>query len=150
MFCREKPAGTVASHAWPFLLRRIRLEALNYRRRMPEKRNTSKHTSSVDNFFYGKSASGREAGFLRPVRAPDGTGFDAADRSAWTYARSRSSAQASTAVVAGAVQRDVGGAAGITPFFYGELKVKPGSKHSVMRSKSPCPVSTASLRGHLP
>src|SRR5882762_4334798 len=36
-----------------------------------------------------------------------------------------------------------------TPF-YGELKVKPGSKHSVMRSKPPCPVSTASLRGHLP
>jgi hypothetical protein len=49
MFCKEKPAGTVASHAWPFLLRRIRLEALNYRRRMPEKRNTPKHTSSVDN-----------------------------------------------------------------------------------------------------
>jgi hypothetical protein len=54
MFCREKPAGTVASHAWPFLLRRIRLEALNYRRRMPEKRNTSKHTSSVDNLYYVK------------------------------------------------------------------------------------------------
>jgi hypothetical protein len=34
--------------------------------------------------------------------------------------------------------------------FYGELKVKPGSKHSVMRSKPPCPVSTAGLRGHLP
>ena len=90
-------------HAWPFLLRRIRLEALSYRRRMPEKRNTSKHTKCVDNFFYGKSASGREAGFLRPVRAPDGTGFDAADRSAWTYAWSRSSAEATTAVIAGAV-----------------------------------------------
>jgi hypothetical protein len=45
MFCREKPRGTVASHAWPFLLRGIRLEALSYRRRMPEKRNTPKHTS---------------------------------------------------------------------------------------------------------
>jgi hypothetical protein len=33
---QEKPAGTVASHAWPFLLRRIWLEALIYRRRMPE------------------------------------------------------------------------------------------------------------------
>jgi hypothetical protein len=129
MFCKEKPAGTVASHAWPFLLRRIRLEALSYRRRMPEKRNTSKHTKCVDNFFYGKSASGREAGFLRPVRAPDGTGFDAADRSAWTYARSRSGAQASTAVVAGAVQRDVGGAAGITPSMSGKLSTSFVTNH---------------------
>lgn len=53
-FCKEKAAGTVASHAWPFLLRRIRLEALNYCRRMPEKRNSSKHTNESDNFFYVK------------------------------------------------------------------------------------------------
>src|SRR5579859_66856 len=54
MFCKEKPAGTVASHAWPFLLRRIRLEALSYRRRTPEKRNTPKHTTDVDNLYYVK------------------------------------------------------------------------------------------------
>jgi hypothetical protein len=47
MFCEEKPAGTVASHAWLFPLRRIRLEALSGRRQMPEKRNTSKHTPTV-------------------------------------------------------------------------------------------------------
>jgi hypothetical protein len=51
-FCKEKAAGTVASHAWPFLLRRIWLEALSCRRRMPEKRSSSKYTSPVDNFFY--------------------------------------------------------------------------------------------------
>ncbi|NPT43464.1 hypothetical protein GNZ12_19560 [Paraburkholderia sp. 1N] len=51
-FCKEKAAGTVASHAWPFLLRRIWLEALSCRRRMPEKRNTSIGTTDVDNFFY--------------------------------------------------------------------------------------------------
>jgi hypothetical protein len=50
MFCKEKPTGTVASHAWPFLLRRIRLEALNYRRRMPEKRNTFKLTTCQSHF----------------------------------------------------------------------------------------------------
>lgn len=54
MFCKEKPAGTVALHAWPFLLHRIRLEALSYCRRMPEKRNSSKHTSLGDNFNYVK------------------------------------------------------------------------------------------------
>jgi hypothetical protein len=54
MFCKEKPAGTVALHAWPFLLHRIRLEALSYCRRMPEKRNSSKHTSPVDNLSYVK------------------------------------------------------------------------------------------------
>jgi hypothetical protein len=51
MFCKEKPAGTVASHAWPFLLRRIRLEALSYRRRMPEKRNTFKLTTYVESWY---------------------------------------------------------------------------------------------------
>jgi len=32
MFCNEKAAGTVASLAWPFLLREIRPRALIYRR----------------------------------------------------------------------------------------------------------------------
>jgi hypothetical protein len=51
MFCKEKSRGTVASHAWPFLLRKFRLEALSYRRRMPEKRNSPKHTNDVDSWY---------------------------------------------------------------------------------------------------
>jgi hypothetical protein len=49
MFRKEEPRGTVASQTWPFLLRGIRLEALNCRCRMPEKRNTVKLTNVVDN-----------------------------------------------------------------------------------------------------
>jgi hypothetical protein len=37
-----------------FLLRKIRLESSIHRRRMPEKRNTLKHTNSVDNLTYVK------------------------------------------------------------------------------------------------
>jgi hypothetical protein len=54
MFCNEKVAGTVASLAWPFLLRETRSRALSDRRRMPEIRNTSLGTTDVDKLYYVK------------------------------------------------------------------------------------------------
>jgi len=67
MFCKEKPRGTVASHAWLFLLRRIRLEALSCRRQIPEKRNTSIGTTE-DKLCYVKLNHGEPSRASSRVR----------------------------------------------------------------------------------